>query len=104
MDAALQRALLIREVEERFLALFSAGKLSGTTHTCIGQELAAVALADSLDRTRDVVFSNHRCHGHYIAWTDDVAGLVAEVMGKRSGICGGLGGSQHLCGERFFSN
>ena len=104
MDAALQRALLIREVEERFLALFSAGKLSGTTHTCIGQELAAVALADSLDRSRDVVFSNHRCHGHYIAWTDDVAGLVAEVMGKRSGICGGLGGSQHLCGERFFSN
>ncbi len=104
MDLALQRAFLIREVEERFLALFSAGKLSGTTHTCIGQELAAVALADSLDRTRDVVFSNHRCHGHYLAWTDDVAGLVAEVMGKSSGICGGLGGSQHLCGERFFSN
>jgi 2-oxoisovalerate dehydrogenase E1 component len=104
MDPALHRALLIREVEERFLGLFSAGKLSGTTHTCIGQELAAVALADALDRTRDVVFSNHRCHGHYLAWTDDVGGLVAEVMGKSTGICAGLGGSQHLCGERFFSN
>src|SRR6185312_4908170 len=67
-------------------------------------ELAAVALADALDRTRDVVFSNHRCHGHYLAWTDDVAGLIAEVMGKSTGICAGLGGSQHLCGERFFSN
>jgi 2-oxoisovalerate dehydrogenase E1 component len=104
VDRTLQRALLIREVEERFLALFSAGKLSGTTHTCIGQELTAVALADALDRTRDVVFSNHRCHGHYLAWTDDVGGLVAEVMGKSTGICAGLGGSQHLCGERFFSN
>ncbi|HKU15986.1 MAG TPA: thiamine pyrophosphate-dependent enzyme [Steroidobacteraceae bacterium] len=100
----LQRAYLVRAVEERLLRLFSEGKLTGTTHTCIGQELSAISLADSLDRQRDIIFSNHRCHGHYIAWTDDVEGLLAEVMGKHGGVCAGIGGSQHLCGERFFSN
>jgi 2-oxoisovalerate dehydrogenase E1 component len=103
-EARLHRAYLVRVVEERLLTLFSEGKLSGTTHTCIGQELSAVVLAESLDRERDIIVSNHRCHGHYLAWTDDVDGLLAEVMGKRSGVCAGIGGSQHLCGERFFSN
>ncbi|MGE0115117.1 MAG: dehydrogenase E1 component subunit alpha/beta [Steroidobacteraceae bacterium] len=101
---AIYRGYLVRVVEEELLKLFSAGKLAGTTHTCIGQEMSAVALADSLDRTRDLIFSNHRCHGHYVAWTDDVEGLLAEVMGKRTGVCAGIGGSQHLCGEGFFSN
>jgi 2-oxoisovalerate dehydrogenase E1 component len=50
------------------------------------------------------MFSNHRCHGHFIAKTDLVEGLIAEVMGKTSGVCGGWGGSQHLCAQRFFSN
>ena len=103
-DGRLQRAYLIRLVEERLLALFSEGKLAGTTHTCIGQELSAVMLAESLDPERDIIFSNHRCHGHFIAWTDDVEGLIAEIMGMSSGVCTGIGGSQHLCGRRFFSN
>jgi 2-oxoisovalerate dehydrogenase E1 component len=100
----LVQACLIRAVEERLLQLFAEGKVAGTTHTCIGQELSAVALAGSLDPERDVIVSNHRCHGHYIAWTDDVEGLIAEVMGKQTGVCAGIGGSQHLCGTRFFSN
>jgi 2-oxoisovalerate dehydrogenase E1 component len=101
---ALHRALLLRAVEESLLRLFAEGKVSGTTHTCIGQEMSAIALAGSLDRQRDIVFSNHRCHGHYLAWTGDVEGLIAEVMGKRTGTCGGIGGSQHLCAPGFFSN
>jgi len=100
----LERACIIRAVEERLLRLFAEGKVAGTTHTCLGQELSAVALAAALERGRDVIISNHRCHGHYIAWTGDVEGLVAEVMGKRTGVCGGIGGSQHLCGKGFFSN
>jgi 2-oxoisovalerate dehydrogenase E1 component len=104
IDARLQRAYLIRLVEERLLALFSEGKVAGTTHTCIGQELSAVMLAESLDPERDIIFSNHRCHGHFIAWTDDVEGLIAEIMGTSAGVCTGIGGSQHLCGRRFFSN
>jgi len=100
----LHTAYLVRTVEQQLLELFSAGKLSGTTHTCIGQEMTAVALAASLDRTKDVIVSNHRCHGHYLAWTDDPDGLLAEVMGKETGVCGGLGGSQHLSATGFFSN
>lgn len=98
------RAYLVRAVEQQLLDLFAAGELSGTTHTCIGQEMSAVALAAALDRSKDIVVSNHRCHGHYLAWTDDADGLLAEVMGKATGVCGGLGGSQHLCAPGFFSN
>ena len=43
-------------------------------------------------------------HGHYLAFTDDVDGLLGEVMGKASGVCGGKGGSQHLCSDGFYSN
>jgi 2-oxoisovalerate dehydrogenase E1 component len=104
VPTGLYQACQVRFVEEELLRLFSAGKLHGTTHTCIGQEMSAVVLAECLDRKRDIIHSNHRCHGHYLAWTDDVEGLIAEVMGKRTGVCGGLGGSQHLHAERFFSN
>ena len=52
----------------------------------------------------DLLFSNHRGHGHYLAWTDDVEGLIAEIMGKQTGMCGGRGGSQHMCAQGFFSN
>ena len=100
----LHKAYLVRTVEQQLLELFAAGKLSGTTHTCIGQEMSAVALASALDRAKDVVVSNHRCHGHYLAWTDDADGLLSEVMGKATGVCGGLGGSQHLSAAGFFSN
>jgi TPP-dependent pyruvate/acetoin dehydrogenase alpha subunit len=96
--------VLIRRVEETLLELFSAGKLVGTTHTCIGQEADAVGVVSALEPDRDVVFSNHRCHGHYLAFTGDVEGLLAEVMGRATGACGGKGGSQHLCRSNFYSN
>jgi TPP-dependent pyruvate/acetoin dehydrogenase alpha subunit len=94
----------IRRFEETLLDLFSAGKLVGTTHTYIGQEANATGIIAHLDRDRDVVFSNHRCHGHYLAFTDDAYGLLCEVMGKADGVCGGKGGSQHLCNGNFYSN
>lgn len=97
------QAILIRAVEERLLALFAQGKLFGTVHTCIGQEWTGVAVAEHL-QDGDFVFSNHRCHGHFLARNDDVDGLIAEVMGKQTGVCGGRGGSQHLCSNGFFSN
>jgi len=98
-----KQALLIRQVENKFLQLFSEGKLNGTVHTSVGQEFSAVAFAGQLNRT-DFIFSNHRCHGHYISFTNDVQGLIAELMGEKSGTCGGVGSSQHLCEGNFFSN
>jgi len=97
------KAMLIRLVEQRLLDLFSEGKLFGTVHTCIGQEFTGIAVAETL-RDGDIVFSNHRCHGHFLARIGDVEGLIAEVMGKETGVCGGRGGSQHLCAPGFFSN
>ena len=99
----IKKAITIRTVEERFMSLFSEGKLNGTVHTCVGQEFSAIAFAGQLQK-KDFIFSNHRCHGHYIAFTDDVRGLLAELLGKASGTCGGIGSSQHLCKDNFYSN
>lgn len=99
----IKEALRIRRVEEKFLELFSAGKLNGTVHTCVGQEFSAIAFAGQLKK-KDFIFSNHRCHGHYISFTGDVRGLLAELLGKASGVSGGIGSSQHLCNKNFYSN
>jgi 2-oxoisovalerate dehydrogenase E1 component len=97
------KALEIRLVEERLLDLFSKGLLHGTVHTCIGQEFSAVSVVKYLNED-DFIFSNHRCHGHFIAKTNNIKGLIAEIMGLNSGVCGGFGGSQHLFSKGFFSN
>ena len=80
------------------------GSSSGRRTRYIGQEANAVGVIDHLEPARDVVFSNHRCHGHYLAFTDDVDGLLGEVMERATGTCGGKGGSQHLCNGNFYSN
>lgn len=99
-----QQMMLIRLVEERLLDLFSQSLLFGTTHTSIGQEANAVGVINALDRSRDIIWSNHRCHGHFIAYSGEVEGLIAEIMGRVTGVCGGRGGSQHLCFRNFHSN
>ncbi|GAA3440220.1 dehydrogenase E1 component subunit alpha/beta [Kutzneria kofuensis] len=95
-------ALLVRRVEERLLELYARGEVPGTVHTAIGQEFSAVAVADHLVAS-DKVLSNHRCHGHYLAVTGDVPGLVGEVLGRANGVNQGRGGSQHLHTDRFVS-
>ena len=98
-----RRMRFIRRFEESLLELFERGLLNGTTHACIGQEADAVAIGEHLG-DHDHVFSNHRCHGHFLARTGDALGLIAEIMGKPEGVCGGIGGSQHLCAPGFMSN
>ncbi|MFO1496846.1 MAG: thiamine pyrophosphate-dependent enzyme [Verrucomicrobiota bacterium] len=93
--------LLIRRVEEKLLELFSQGKINGTTHTSIGQEASAVGIMAALDCSRDIVFSNHRCHGHFLAYGGPLVQLLGEVMGKQPGACAGIGGSQHLHYHNF---
>jgi acetoin:2,6-dichlorophenolindophenol oxidoreductase subunit alpha len=98
-----RRMRFIRDFEETLLALFEEGLLNGTTHACIGQEADCVAVIEHL-REGDHIFSNHRCHGHYLAWSGDALGLLAEIMGKPEGVVGGIGGSQHICAPGFKSN
>jgi TPP-dependent pyruvate/acetoin dehydrogenase alpha subunit len=95
--------LLIRRFEERALAEFSAGRLFGTTHAYIGEEADAAAIFSSASPD-DIVWSNHRCHGHFIAYGGDPYRLAAELMGKASGLVGGRGGSQHIHWRNFYSN
>jgi 2-oxoisovalerate dehydrogenase E1 component len=99
----IETALLIRELEESLLGLYAAGKIAGTVHTCSGQEWIGVAVGRVLE-PGDRAVSNHRGHGHYLGWTRDADGLIAEIMGRATGICRGMGGSQHLCAQGFFSN
>jgi TPP-dependent pyruvate/acetoin dehydrogenase alpha subunit len=107
--ALFRTMLLIRRFEERLLAEFSTGKLVGTTHTYIGQEANAAGIFSVTD-PGDVVFSNHRCHGHFLAYGasspegSDPYHLAAELMGKASGLVGGRGGSQHIHWRNFYSN
>ena len=103
MNEDFKLAIKIRSVEENFLEMFSQGLLNGTVHTCIGQELSGVGISKFLNKN-DFVFSNHRCHGHYISFTKKYKNLIDELMGKESGVCGGIGGSQHIASDNFFSN
>jgi TPP-dependent pyruvate/acetoin dehydrogenase alpha subunit len=94
---------LIRRFEETVLAEFKRGVFSGTTHTYLGQEADAVGVLSQI-QPGDIVVSNHRCHGHFLAYGGDPFSLFSELMGKASGVCGGRGGSQHLHWRYFYSN
>lgn len=95
---------LIRETEKLILELFGRGLVSGTTHTCLGQELCQMSVVRALNHPDDYVLSNHRNHGHFLTYSGNFAGLVAEIMGRKDGVCGGYGGSQHLAFRNFHSN
>ena len=102
-EEKIEEAIRIRLVENKFLELFSNGQMNGTVHTCVGQEFSAVVVAGQLNED-DWVTSNHRCHGHFISKTKNWIGLIDELMGLESGVCRGLGSSQHLYSKGFMSN
>jgi len=103
-EAALyKRLLLIRRFEETVLEQYSKGIFFGTTHSYLGQEANAVGVISNINKN-DIVVSNHRSHGHFIAYGGDIRGLFAELMGKSTGVVAGRGGSQHLCWRNFYSN
>jgi pyruvate dehydrogenase E1 component alpha subunit len=98
-DTDLDLLLLIRAFEEALLDLFASGEVSGTTHTCLGQEYVPVALEPML--RDDFVLGNHRSHGHYLARFGDPAPLLAEILGRAGAPCAGVGGSQHILRDGF---
>lgn len=104
LERFFKKMSLIRAVEDSLLAVFETGAIRGTVHTCIGQEGIAVGVIEALDCERDIVCSNHRGHGHFLALTGDAEGLISEILGLDSGVCRGVGGSQHLHAPNFYSN
>lgn len=90
-----RRMMLIRKAEERLASDFKAGELPGSVHLYIGQEAVAVGICAHLADS-DYITSTHRGHGHYLAKDGDLFAMFAEVRGRSSGICGGMGGSMHV--------
>jgi acetoin:2,6-dichlorophenolindophenol oxidoreductase subunit alpha len=90
-----ERMTLIRLMEERLRADAAAGKLPGAVHLYIGQEAVAVGVCANL-RDTDWITSTHRGHGHFLAKGGDPKAMMAEIWGKRTGICKGMGGSMHV--------
>jgi len=84
----------IRAYDERLASLQATLGLPGTC-TAVGQEAAAVGVVAALD-ANDLILTNHRSSGHLLARGADAGRMMAEVMGKRTGYCGGKSGSLHI--------
>lgn len=91
----LYQMCLIRAFEEAAQQQYYAGKVHGTMHLFIGEEAVAVGACAAL-RPDDQITSTHRGHGHAIAKGQDVRGMMAELLGKTTGVCRGRGGSMHM--------
>jgi pyruvate dehydrogenase E1 component alpha subunit len=96
LESCFRRMLLIRRFEESLGDLFTKNLLGGTSHFCIGQEACAVGVVAAARET-DWLVSNHRGHGHLLARGLDPFRVMAELMGREAGYCGGRGCSQHMC-------
>ena len=90
-----ERMVLIRRIEERLRADAAAGNLPGGVHLYIGQEAVATGVCAQL-QVSDWITSTHRGHGHFLAKGGDPKAMMAEIWGKRTGICKGMGGSMHV--------
>ena len=92
----LYRSMLqLRDFELKVQELYRAGMLPGFVHLYVGEEAVAVGVCASLKRD-DLVYSTHRGHGHALAKGVPGREVMAELWGKRTGCCGGRGGSMHM--------
>lgn len=89
------RMRLIREFEERLRTEIATGCVPGFSHLSVGAEAVAVGVCDTLSAT-DQISSTHRGHGHCLAKGSDPREVMAEIFGRRAGLCRGKGGSMHL--------
>ena len=89
--------LRIREFEERVKRTFEEhpGVIRGHTHLADGAEASIVGSLATL-RDGDQLMATYRCHGYPIALGTDTKAMMAEIYGRRDGLCGGYGGSMHL--------
>lgn len=93
--AWLSQMLLIRRFEERAEQLTVRGRIPGGVHPAIGQEATAVGVASAL-QPGDTTSASHRGHHHALARGMAPDRLMAELLGKATGVSGGRGGSMHL--------
>jgi pyruvate dehydrogenase E1 component alpha subunit len=99
----LREMLRIRRFEEKCAELYSAARIRGFLHLCIGEEAVAVGVVGALT-DEDAVISTYREHGHALARGVPMTSIMAEMLGKATGCSGGRGGSMHLfdVARRFY--
>ena len=85
----------IRAFEDKTADLFQEGVVKGTAHSYKGEEAIAAGVCAAL-RDDDIIASYHRGHGHCIAKGARIDRMMAELMGRQTGYCQGLGGSMHI--------
>ena len=85
----------LRMVENTISEKYSEQEIRCPVHLSIGQEAVAVGICQNLS-IKDQVYSTHRCHSHYLAKGGNLKSMICELYGKKSGCCGGRGGSMHL--------
>jgi len=85
----------IRLFEERCIKLYRKGLIRGYFHPYLGEEAIATGVCAALS-DEDYITSTHRGHGHCIARGGELKKMVAELLGRRTGYCGGRGGSMHI--------
>lgn len=87
----------IREFEERVKRTFveHPGVIRGHTHLADGAE-ASIVGALSTRNDDDPVMPSYRCHGYPIVLGTRPGRIMAEIYGRRDGLCKGFGGSMHL--------
>lgn len=94
LDQLYKRMRMIRSFEEWVVTLVNSGEIAGATHEYTGQEAVAVGVCDQLGPD-DVITSTHRGHGHLIARGASISRMMAELLGRESGLNRGRGGSMH---------
>jgi pyruvate dehydrogenase E1 component alpha subunit len=85
----------IRLFEDKVQELFMEGLVQGTTHLCQGQEAVPVGAITAL-RDDDYLTVTYRGHGHALARGVSIESCFAELMGRATGCCKGVGGSMHF--------
>jgi len=90
-----RKVMTVRRFEEKIDELFRQGKVIGAVHTSVGQEAVAVGVGEALNEN-DLVVATHRGHGHCLMRGADMRLMMAELMGKATGLCKGKGGSMHI--------
>jgi TPP-dependent pyruvate/acetoin dehydrogenase alpha subunit len=90
-----KKSLLIRIVEETIAEKYSEQEMRCPIHLSIGQEASATGVCLALT-SKDILFSSHRSHAHYIAKNCNLKEMICELYGKSNGCVGGRGGSMHL--------
>jgi len=92
-----KKMLLIREFENAALSLYSKNLIRGSIHVYIGEEAIAVGICSNIDISKgDCITSTHRGHGHVLAMGADINAMMAELLGRETGLCKGRGGSMHI--------